>query len=85
MRPEHPCARRSLRRLQKYQGQVSWLKLYERLELITVARPRGIFTRFPILPASVRGTLTLQNLKNNVIDAGRYHAKGTAVNLGLGS
>jgi len=38
-------------------GQVSWLRHRFRLATnFTVARPRGIHTRFPILPASMRGT-----------------------------
>ena len=40
-------------------GQVSWLRHRFRLAMnFTVARPRGIHTRFPILPASMRGTRT---------------------------
>lgn len=44
-RPEHLCA--SVEKAAKRHGQVSWLR--ENV-LITVARPRGIHTRFPILP-----------------------------------
>jgi hypothetical protein len=37
--------------------QVSWLCHRSRLAMsFTVARPRGIHTRFPILPAFMRGT-----------------------------
>src|SRR6267154_3324859 len=47
---------RGVRKLQTASGQVSWL-LHRRLNatIFTVARPRGILTRFPILPAR-RGT-----------------------------
>jgi len=45
--PEHLCA--SVEKAAKRFGQVSWLR--ENI-LITVARPRGIHTRFPILPQS---------------------------------
>jgi hypothetical protein len=49
----------------KASGQVSWLE--ELLNcfspLITVARPRGILTRFPILP--FWGTQMLSNTKNS--------------------
>jgi hypothetical protein len=44
-RPEHFCA--SVEKAAK-RGQVSWLREID--VLITVARPRGIHTRFPILP-----------------------------------
>ena len=79
MRPERLSAKRS--KAAKRLGQVSWLKElldYYSLEavsssLITVARPHGIFTRFPILPIH-RGTQMLSNTKNSQDRRGRYHA-----------
>jgi hypothetical protein len=53
-RPEHFCA--SVEKAAKGAGQVSWLRELD--VLITVARPRGIHTRFPILPVTW-GTQTL--------------------------
>jgi hypothetical protein len=46
--------------------------------LITVARPHGNFTRFPILPI-YRGTQMLSNTKNSPDRRGRYHASDERV------
>ena len=62
LRPEHLFA--SVHKLQFVQaGLLAWHRLTS--SAFTVARPRGILTRFPILPAFMRGTRThLKELRN---------------------
>jgi hypothetical protein len=72
-RPEHLCA--SVEKAAKRLGQVSWLR--ENI-LITVARPRGIHTRFPILP-NTRGTQTLnQKIDDKRADTNTRHKEAQA-------
>src|ERR1044072_860446 len=53
LRPEHHS--RAFKTATAF-GQVSWLGITSDWRCFTVARPRGIHTRFPILPALMRGT-----------------------------
>jgi hypothetical protein len=58
-------------------GQVSWLRETKSF-LNTVARPRGIHTRFPILPKT-RGTQTLnQKIDDKRADTNTRHKEAQA-------
>src|SRR5262249_9784725 len=54
LRPERLFA--GIQELQKRSGRSPGFLLRRPAKSFTVARPRGIFTRFPILPAFMRGT-----------------------------
>src|SRR5258706_14619236 len=54
-RPEPPCARRSKAANGVRAGLLAFASPLSEATIFTVARPRGILTRFPILPAR-RGT-----------------------------
>jgi hypothetical protein len=58
VRPEHLFA--GVQKLQTASGQVSWLlhRRFKQAAIFTVARPRGIFTRFPYSSRSTRDTRT---------------------------
>ena len=70
---------RVFKRLQSFTGRSPGLERRQvSVVLITVARPRGSFTRFPILPVC-RGTQMLSNTKNSPDRRGRYHASDGSV------